>query len=108
MVSVTSLFIVAESALGLSFGVRALTEIKIWYVECLYMLKVLMRTQVTTIIGQCQVKRHWPLHSFTRLLMRFMTNQPGQLLVNEIHCLFKLELSLGRCTQRHRAQFNLH
>ena len=40
MVRVTSLFIVATSALWFSFGVRALTEMKIWCVENIHMLKV--------------------------------------------------------------------
>ena len=40
MVRVTSLLIIAASALGLSFGVRARTEIKIWCVVGMHMLKV--------------------------------------------------------------------
>ena len=38
MVNVTSLFTVAQSALGFSFGLRALTEIKIWCVKRIFML----------------------------------------------------------------------
>ena len=37
---VTSLLIKAESALGFSFGVRALTEVKIMCVRVMYMLEV--------------------------------------------------------------------
>ena len=40
MVKVTSLFIEAESELGFSLGVRAQTEMKIWCVETMYMLKI--------------------------------------------------------------------
>ena len=39
MVRVTSLLIIAASALG-SFGVRARTEMKIWCVVGMHMLKV--------------------------------------------------------------------
>ena len=38
--NVTSLIIKAGSGLGLRFGVRAWTEMKIWYVIGMYMLKV--------------------------------------------------------------------
>ena len=37
---VTSLLIIAASALGFSFGVRARTEIKVWCVVGMHMLKV--------------------------------------------------------------------
>ena len=40
MVRVTSLLIIAASALGFSFGVRALTEMKIWCIVGINMLKV--------------------------------------------------------------------
>lgn len=40
MVKITSVYIVATSALGFSFGVRAQTEMKVWYIEDMYMLKV--------------------------------------------------------------------
>ena len=42
MVRVTSLLIIyiAASALGFGFGVRALTEMKIWRVVGMHMLKV--------------------------------------------------------------------
>ena len=40
MVRVTSLLIIAASALGFSFGVRARTEMKIWCVVGMDMLKV--------------------------------------------------------------------
>ena len=40
MVKVTSLLIKAESALGFSFGVRAETEMKIWCVKVMHLLKV--------------------------------------------------------------------
>ena len=40
MVKVTSLLIVAKSAVGFSFGVTAQTEMKIWCVLDVYMLKV--------------------------------------------------------------------
>ena len=39
-VKVSSSLIMAESALGFRFGVRALTERKIWCGEDTYMLKV--------------------------------------------------------------------
>ena len=37
---VMSLLIEAESTLGFSFRVRAQTEMKIWYIKGVYMLKV--------------------------------------------------------------------
>ena len=40
MVRVTSLLIIAASALGLSFEVRARIEMKIWCVVGMHMLKV--------------------------------------------------------------------
>ena len=40
MVRVTSLLIIAASALGFSFGVRAQAEMKLWCVVGMYMLKV--------------------------------------------------------------------
>ena len=40
MVSVTSLLIIAASALGFSFAVRALTEMKIWCIIGIRILKV--------------------------------------------------------------------
>ena len=40
MVRVTSLFIIAASALGISFGVRARTEMKIWCVVGMHLLKI--------------------------------------------------------------------
>ena len=40
VVRVTSLLIIAASALGFSFGVRAQTEMKIWCVVGMHMLKV--------------------------------------------------------------------
>ena len=40
MIKVMSLFIKAESGLELSFGVRAATEMKIWYIQGMSMLKV--------------------------------------------------------------------
>ena len=40
MVRVTSLLIIAASAFGFSFGVRARTEMKIWCVVGMHMLKV--------------------------------------------------------------------
>ena len=40
MVRVTSLLIIAASALRFSFTVRALTEMKIWCVIGMHMLKV--------------------------------------------------------------------
>ena len=43
MVKVTSLFIVAESALEFSCGVRAQTEVKIWCAKGMYLLKVVTR-----------------------------------------------------------------
>ena len=41
MVKVTSLLIVAESALGFSFGVRDPTEIKIWCVKGMHMPRLI-------------------------------------------------------------------
>ena len=40
MVKVMNLLIKAGSALGFSFGVKAQTEMKIWYVTGMYMLKI--------------------------------------------------------------------
>ena len=40
MFKVTSLVINAESGLGFSFGVRAWTEMEIWYVEGMFKLQV--------------------------------------------------------------------
>ena len=40
MVKVTSLLILPESALGFVFGVRAVTEMKIWCATGMCMLKV--------------------------------------------------------------------
>ena len=40
MIRVTSLLSIAASALGLSFAVRALTEMKIWCIVSMHMLKV--------------------------------------------------------------------
>ena len=40
VVRVTSLLIIAASALGFSFGARAQTEMKIWCVVGMHMLKV--------------------------------------------------------------------
>ena len=40
VVKVTNLLILAESALGCSFGVRALTEMKIWCIKDMHLLKV--------------------------------------------------------------------
>ena len=40
MVRVTSLLIIAAVALGFSFAIRALTEMKIWCVVGMHMLKV--------------------------------------------------------------------
>ena len=40
MFKVTSLVINAESRLGFSFGVRAWTEMEIWYVEGMFKLQV--------------------------------------------------------------------
>ena len=40
MVKVMSLLIKPESALGFVFGVRAQTEMKIWYITGMCMLKV--------------------------------------------------------------------
>ena len=40
MVKAMSVCIMAASALGFSFGVRARTEIKIWYVEGMHMLEI--------------------------------------------------------------------
>ena len=40
MVRVTSLLIIAASVLGFSFAVRAWTEMKIWCVVGMHMLKV--------------------------------------------------------------------
>ena len=40
MVKITSLLIVAESALRFSFGVTPLAEMKIWCIKGIYMLKV--------------------------------------------------------------------
>ena len=39
MVKITSVYIVATSVLGFSFGVRAQTEMKVWHIEDMYMLK---------------------------------------------------------------------
>lgn len=40
MVKITSVYMVATNVLGFSFGVRAQTEMKVWYIEDMYMLKV--------------------------------------------------------------------
>ena len=40
IVKVTSLLVEAESALGFSFGVRTQTEMKIWCVKGMHLLKV--------------------------------------------------------------------
>ena len=40
MVSVTSLLIIAASALGISFRVRAWTEMKIWCVVGMHKVKI--------------------------------------------------------------------
>ena len=40
MVKVTSLLIVTESALGFSFGAIVQTDMKLWCIKGMYMLKV--------------------------------------------------------------------
>ena len=70
MVRVTSLFIVAASAPGFSFGVSTLTEIKIRCVEGMHMLKVWSDLQwqkkcpfslanVSDIQGILNLSWHW-------------------------------------------------
>ena len=46
MVKVTSLLIKARSGHGCSFGVRAWTEMEIWYVKSVYMLKVISSKKI--------------------------------------------------------------
>ena len=46
MVRVTNLFIVAASALGFTFGVRVMIEMKIWCIEGIYMQKVVCKLGV--------------------------------------------------------------
>ena len=43
LVKVTNLLIDAKSGLRFSFGVRAQTEMEIWYVKGMYKLKVVSR-----------------------------------------------------------------
>ena len=69
MVRVTSLLIIAASALGFSFGVRAQTEIKIWCVVGMHMLKVvnlgvkglINLINLTALIGSPDVVFGWIL-----------------------------------------------
>ena len=42
MVKITSLLIETGSALGFSFGVRARTEMKIWCIKDMHLLKVVL------------------------------------------------------------------
>ena len=51
MVKVTSLLIKAESALGFSFGVRAQTEMKIWCVKGMHLLKVVSSEKIQGLTG---------------------------------------------------------
>ena len=46
MIKATSQLIVAESALGFSFGVRAQTEMKIWCGQDMYALKVVSKEKM--------------------------------------------------------------
>ena len=46
MVKVMSLLIEGESALGFSFGVRAQTEIKIWCVKGMHLLKIVSSEKI--------------------------------------------------------------
>ena len=51
MVKVTSLLIKARSGHGCSFGVRAWTEMEIWYVKSVYMLKVISSKKILGFKG---------------------------------------------------------
>ena len=53
MVKITSVYIVATSVLGFSFGVRAQTEMKVWHIEDMYMLKK-MGTVIIIILCMSQ------------------------------------------------------
>lgn len=46
MVKATSVCIVTASALGFSLEVRARTEIKIWYVEGVHMLEIILNKKI--------------------------------------------------------------
>ena len=51
MVKVTSLLNKAESALGLSFGVRAWTKVKIWCVKGMHLLMVVSSEKIAIMPG---------------------------------------------------------
>ena len=51
VVKVTSLLAKAGSGVGFSFGVRALTEMEIWCVKCMFRLKLISSEKIQCLKG---------------------------------------------------------
>ena len=77
MVKVTSLLILAASSLGFSFGVRAQTEIKIWWI---YMPKVASSEKNSDVKG---------LKKMPEKEEKKQKNSTGSIIPPHLPCLFK-------------------